>query len=152
MSGDFDVGYKKPPKRTQFRKGQSGNPQGRPKGTKNLKTDLIEEMQEQILVREGSRERKISKQRAMLKSMAAQAIKGNTKATSIVLGLLYRLTHADATNEPAGDLNAEDLAIIEGFTKRAAAKPTSTPDPDNDSNASKLQPAEETRPTPKVKP
>ena len=41
---------------TRFRKGKSGNPQGRPKRTKNLKTDLIEELREQILVREGSRD------------------------------------------------------------------------------------------------
>ena len=39
---EYDVGYKKPPKRTQFKPGQSGNPRGRPKGTKNLKTDLAE--------------------------------------------------------------------------------------------------------------
>jgi hypothetical protein len=42
-SGDYQVGYGKPPKHTQFKPGKSGNPQGRPKGTKNLKTDLIAE-------------------------------------------------------------------------------------------------------------
>ena len=52
-------------------------------------------MQEQIRVREGNREKKLSKQRAMLKSLTAQAIKGNTKATNVVIGLLYRLTHAE---------------------------------------------------------
>src|SRR5262249_3309092 len=104
MSGDYEVGYKKPPKATQFKKRQSRNRRGRPKGTKNLKTDLLEEMQEQIRVREGSREGKISKQRAMVKSLTAQAIKGNARATNVALGLLLRLTHTDTTTEPAVDL------------------------------------------------
>jgi len=36
MSNDYEVGYKKPPKQGRFKKGQSGNPRGRPSGTKNL--------------------------------------------------------------------------------------------------------------------
>jgi Family of unknown function (DUF5681) len=32
MAGDYEVGYGKPPARSRFSKGQSGNPKGRPKG------------------------------------------------------------------------------------------------------------------------
>ncbi len=43
---DYEVGYGKPPRHTRFQPGRSGNPRGRPKDTKNLKTDLIEELAE----------------------------------------------------------------------------------------------------------
>lgn len=49
MTSDDEVGYQKPLEKSRFKKGQSGYRKGRPNGTKNLKTDLNEELQEQIL-------------------------------------------------------------------------------------------------------
>jgi hypothetical protein len=117
MPSNYDVGYKKPPLRTRFRKGESGNPKGRPKGTKNFKTDLVEELSELVLVREGTSERRLSKQRAMLKSLTAKAIKGDTRAASIVVGLVHRLLETDIS-PPDEPLSAEEEEILDAFEAR----------------------------------
>ena len=49
---DYKVGYKKPPLHTRFRKGQSGNPRGRPRGSKNLSTLLTDALNEPVVVTE----------------------------------------------------------------------------------------------------
>ena len=50
--GDYEVGYGKPPRNTRFQKGQSGNPSGRAPGNKNLKTLLIDTLNEPVVVTE----------------------------------------------------------------------------------------------------
>jgi Family of unknown function (DUF5681) len=68
MNNDLDnkVGYGKPPKRTQFKPGQSGNPSGRPRGARNFRTDLLEELAEPITLKDGARDVTVSKQRACI--------------------------------------------------------------------------------------
>jgi hypothetical protein len=118
-AGDYKVGYGKPPKHTRFQPGRSGNPKGRPKGTKNLKSDLIEELGEKILVREGDQARHVSKQRAMVKALMARSLKGDTRAASLLLSMIMRLID---TGEAAADLeeplHEDELEILRTFEAR----------------------------------
>jgi hypothetical protein len=95
-NNDDRVGYKRPPKQTRFKPGQSGNPKGRPKYSRNLKTEFLEELSELILVREGDRTRKISKQRAFVKALVNGAIKGDMRAATALVSLCTRTF----SNEP----------------------------------------------------
>lgn len=119
-SGDHEVGYSKPPKNTQFKRGKSGNPRGRPKGTKNLKTDLMEELEEKIVVHEGDRSRKISKQRAMIKSLMNRVLKGDIRAATTLLNMTMKLldTGVEAEPEEAEELHDDDLEILEAYKQR----------------------------------
>jgi hypothetical protein len=119
---DYDVGYKKPPRHSQFKRGQSGNKKGRPKSQKNLKTELLEEMSEPITVREDGKRRTISKIRAVIKGQIAKAIKGDTKAAKFLTDMASRLIPQD--DEPVEDENvsAEDHAILEALEDRIRRK------------------------------
>ncbi len=88
---DYEVGYGKPPRHTRFQPGHSGNPRGRPKGTNNLKTDLLEELGEKILVREGEHSRRVSKQRAVVKSVVNRALKGDARLNAQLISMMMRL-------------------------------------------------------------
>src|SRR6266851_783466 len=117
---DDKVGYRKPPARTRFQPGKSGNPNGRRKGSVNLKTDLRSELSERIHIREGERSLRVSKQRAMLKAMVAKALKGDARAATVVLMLVGRLFEPELAEEvPA--LTSDDQAILERFLARRIA-------------------------------
>lgn len=112
---DYEVGYAKPPTQTRFQKGRSGNPRGRPKGAKNLETDLAEELGERIRIREDGRDRRVSKQKAMIKALVAKALKGDTRAAMALFALAPKpeKTGPDRAAESA-DL---DRLILEEFRR-----------------------------------
>ncbi len=128
-SDDYEVGYAKPPRHTRFKSGRSGNPAGRPTGSRNLKTELAEELHELILVNESGTRRTVSKQRAMLKSLTARAVQGDPRAANLILNLVLRLLTQDDEGEDHVDLDEEDLEILKAFEdrmKRRSRKPKET--------------------------
>lgn len=87
---NYEVGYRRPPKRSQFKKGQSGNPKGRPKGARGLDTMIIEELKAKIIVSENGRSKKLKKAEAIVKQVVNKALTGDHKAISQVLTVSQR--------------------------------------------------------------
>ena len=123
MSGedDYEVGYKRPPRHTQFQPGQSGNPKGRPKGTKNLATDLAEELAETITVTEGGQPMVVSKQRAFIKATVAKAMKGDVRAATLLFTMKAGIEAMAAAQTDTTGLLAEDLEILEAYEQHLLA-------------------------------
>lgn len=117
--GDYEVGYKRPPVRTRFQKGLSGNPKGRPKGTKNFKTDLQEELNERVAVTIDGRTKKISKQRLFMKKVFAKAINGDARAGSMLVGMVFRFNDPSTGNlEPHVPLSEQEEEAWAELSKR----------------------------------
>ena len=117
MTKPSAVGYRKPPEATRFKPGTSGNPRGRPKGSANLATDLAAELGEQITVREGGRPRRISKQRALVKSLMAKALQGDVRATTALLALYARVI-SEPPEDEGRPIEDDELLIIRRFGPR----------------------------------
>jgi hypothetical protein len=114
---NYTVGYRKPPKATQFKPGRSGNPNGRSKGSRNLASDLAEELNEKITVREQGRSRHITKQRALIKSLMEKALEGNVRATGAVLALYARVI-TEPADDTDNEIRSDELEILRRFAPR----------------------------------
>jgi hypothetical protein len=99
-NADYDVGYGKPPKKSQFKKGQSGNPNGRPKGSKNAASLFNEIFDQQVTVVKNGKPTKVPIMQAMLMKLAAMAMGGDMKAMAKVLELYHAAQSAVNDNQP----------------------------------------------------
>lgn len=87
-SNDYEVGYQKPPKATQFAKGQSGNPNGRPKGIKNWATALHEALEQKVTVIVNGTSKQVTKMEAATTQLANKAASGDTLSIRLLLQLV----------------------------------------------------------------
>ena len=108
------MSYKNPPKHTQFKKGQSGNPKGRPPKCKKrpptLADDLRQELEEEVMVNKNGEVARVTKQSALLAAVTTAAINGRIGQQRLIVQLFGVLggTAEDDTS------TAEELEQIDG--------------------------------------
>jgi hypothetical protein len=108
-----------PPKHTQFRKGTSGNPRGRPKGSKNLSTYIMEAARDQVSATVAGKTRKISKIQATAMQLATKAAGGDHAAMGRFLDWVDEIETRAASVKPAQfPLSAPDIEVIREVYER----------------------------------
>lgn len=114
----YEVGYSRPPKATRFKPGSSGNPYGRPKGTKNFKTLFEEELRDKIMIRDGKETKSVSKQEAIIKTIMRDALKGEPKAITNLLALIMKFNLAKSEEASAPDRDSASESILAAYLAR----------------------------------
>ena len=115
----YKPNYRRPPKATQFKPGQSGNPKGRPKGGRNFKTDLDEALRALVEVRTNGGVRRITTQEAFLQTLAEKARDGDLRAIQHLTSLILRMDNR--SEAPATVLESNDRAILDEYYEERKA-------------------------------
>lgn len=115
---NYEIGYMKPPKETQFKPGQSGNKSGRPCGTKNTYKLLEDILNEKVQISQDGRQLKINKKTAILLQAVNSAVKGNHKSIQTIFPhLLAGDTRNEEREKVTAALKQDDQKIIKQFIK-----------------------------------
>jgi hypothetical protein len=127
-SGSYEIGYRRPPKRYQFKGGRVANPEGinqhtAPSIARDMKQALERELNKQITIRRGKRSVTVRQSMAGVSTLVRQFVEGNPRARRDLIVLCEKLgvelVSRDALHGALEDiLSAEDQALLADFVRR----------------------------------
>ena len=113
------VGYGVPPESTRFKKGVSGNPKGRPKGSVNVVTSLSKALRERVVINENGRRKTVTKLEAALKQLVNKAATGDLRALRHLTELARDAeTQQNLDSSRKEALNESDSEVMQGILRR----------------------------------
>ena len=118
------VGFCRPPESTRFKKGASGNPKGRPKGSLNVATVFMKTLREKVVVNEHGQRKTVTKLEAALKQLVNKAAGGDLRAIGQLRDLAREAeekqnTAATQHSQVVDDLDQE---VMQGILQRFQQK------------------------------
>jgi hypothetical protein len=121
-SRNATVGYCNPPEHTRFKKGQSGNPKGRPKGSLNMATVLERTLREKVVISENGKRKTVTKLESALKQLSDKAASGELRAVHLLTALVRSAEEREVqTPVPNPELDEVDQKVVLGIMKRFEA-------------------------------
>ena len=123
-SGQPDsVGWGRPPRHTQFRPGTSGNPNGRPRGSKNFASVVKKVLSRRVKVTQGGSDKKMPTQEAFANLIAMRALAGDSKATGYLIRLvdLVDRESSDTVAHEQQPVRPEDELVMTSIVRRIRA-------------------------------
>jgi hypothetical protein len=115
---DYPIGYGRPPAHTRFQSGRSGNPKGRPKGSKSFSTLLAEELNQPVTLTENGKRKRMSKQQALAKQLTNKALNNDMKATALVIDQARRSEDSPEATVAISFERPEDELVIADIIRR----------------------------------
>jgi hypothetical protein len=114
---DYEVGYRKPPKHTQFKPGMSGNAAGRPRGAKNFATILANALDAKVVVSENGKRKGISKREAIITQLVNKSAAADLRAIQLLMDVIQKV-EGQAPPPQATEFEEADLKLIKGLRAR----------------------------------
>jgi Family of unknown function (DUF5681) len=121
-SRNYEVGKGRPPKATRWQPGQSGNPKGRPKGSKNAETMAQAELKRRVTVTVNGKKRRLTVADIAYRRLGDKSMGGDIKAFAFLLTLANPIDPSDAKPADNGTTPEQDLEIIAEYFKRRQSK------------------------------
>jgi hypothetical protein len=119
QNGAKQVGYRNPPEATRFKKGQSGNPTGRRKGSLNVATVFARTLREKVVVNENGQRKTMTKFEAAIKQFVNKAASGDLRALQLLMSLSREAKTRESQPQPNSlTLSESDQKVMEGIRKR----------------------------------
>jgi hypothetical protein len=116
---EYAANYRKPPLRTRFKKGQSGNPGGCSK--KMLNALLADALNEPAFVTIDGERRKITKREAVVHKLVNKSATADLRATKMLFDMIKDVEQKASIASPAPEprrLDAADKEVVQNFVDR----------------------------------
>jgi hypothetical protein len=120
---NYEVGYKRPPVKSRFQPGKSGNPSGRRRKHPSPEEYLSSLMARQVTVNENGISKKITRTEALMHKLFGAAIKGDIRAAESIIKILSKQAAKEAIEGKPVNLEIltrEELEWLDKLSKKCA--------------------------------